>query len=243
MLIMTLPSPEEKERAVQAMFDAIAHRYDLNNTLLSFGLHRFWKGQAVQMSGAREGETVLDLCTGTGDLAVLLARQVGPSGRVVGLDLNERMLEFGRQKIARLGASNITLLAGNAESLQFCDRTFQAITVAFGIRNVADIKKALSEAHRVLKPGGRLVCLEFSTPTNPLLRKVYDLYSFYLIPWIGSLVSGDKTGTYRYLPASIRAFSDQETLAQIMIDAGFADVTYQNLTGGIVAIHVGIKLA
>jgi demethylmenaquinone methyltransferase/2-methoxy-6-polyprenyl-1,4-benzoquinol methylase len=239
--VSSLPSASEKEQAVQNMFTAIAHRYDLNNTLLSLGLHHTWKRQAVKMSGAAPGDTVLDLCTGTGDLAVLLARQVGSEGRVIGLDLNERMLAYGRRKIKKLGIANITLLTGNAESLQFCDRTFQAATVAFGIRNVTDIQTALREIYRVLKPDGRAVCLEFSRPTSKPLRKLYDLYSFTILPRIGRLVSHDQTGVYNYLPASIRAFPDQERFKALFAEAGFAPVTYRNLTGGIVAIHVGVK--
>lgn len=239
---MTLPTPEEKERAVQAMFDSIAPRYDLNNTMLSLGLHHRWKRAAVDRARVSPGETALDLCTGTGDLALRLAEKGGREGRVVAADLNVRMLAVGREKIRKAGlADRITCLVANAEALPFHERTFDVATVAFGIRNVTDIKKTFAEIYRVLQPGGRAVCLEFSRPTNGIVRRMYDLYSFYWLPWIGSLVSGDKTGTYRYLPASIRAFPNQETLAQLMINAGFADVTYRNLTGGIVAIHVGVK--
>lgn len=241
---MTLPSPEEKERAVQAMFSSIAPRYDLNNTMLSLGLHHRWKRAAVDRARVSPGETALDLCAGTGDLALRLARKVGAHGRVVAADLNNRMLAVGREKIRKAGLSGrITCLVANAEALPFDERTFHVATIAFGIRNVTDIKKTFAEIYRVLQPGGRAVCLEFSRPTNGIVRRMYDLYSFYWLPWIGSLVSGDKTGTYRYLPASIRAFPNQETLAQLMINAGFAGVTYRNLTGGIVAIHIGIKLA
>jgi len=224
------------------MFTAIAHRYDLNNSLLSLGLHHTWKRLAVRMSGAAEGDVALDLCTGTADLAVLLARRVGPKGHVIGLDLNERMLEYGRRKIERVCPNgNITLLLGNAESLQFCDGTFRIVTVAFGIRNVADIQAALHEMFRVLKPGGRAVCLEFSRPTNEPLRKLYDLYSFTILPRIGKVVSRDQTGVYDYLPASIRAFPDQERFKELFSEAGFSPVSYRNLTGGIVAIHIGVK--
>jgi demethylmenaquinone methyltransferase/2-methoxy-6-polyprenyl-1,4-benzoquinol methylase len=240
--VSSLPTAPQKERAVQKMFTAIAHRYDLNNTLLSLGLHHAWKREAVRISGAAEGDTVLDLCTGTGDLAVLLSRRVGPKGQVIGLDLNERMLAYGRRKIERLRPNgNITLLQGNAESIQFCDRTFHAVTVAFGIRNVADIRAALGEMFRVLKPGGRAVCLEFSRPTNAPLRKLYELYSFTILPRIGKFVSHDHTGVYDYLPASIRAFPDQERLKTLFSETGFSPVSYRNLTGGIVAIHVGVK--
>ena len=240
--VSPLPPASEKERAVQDMFTAIAHRYDLNNTLLSLGLHHSWKRLAVKISEAADGDAVLDLCTGTGDLAVLLARQVGLKGRVIGLDLNERMLEFGRRKIKRSGTTeNVILLLGNAESLQFCDRTFQAVTVAFGIRNVSDVRAALCEMFRVLKPGGRAVCLEFSRPTSRPLRKLYDFYSFTILPRIGRWVSRDRTGVYHYLPASIRAFPDQERFKELFEEVGFSPVTYRNLTGGIVAIHVGVK--
>lgn len=223
------------------MFTSIAHRYDLNNTLLSLGLHHSWKKLSVKTSGAAAGATVLDLCTGTGDLAVRLARRVGPSGRVIGLDLNERMLAFGRRKIEKLGLPNITLLSGNAEAIQFCDRTFQTVTVAFGLRNVTNLGAALREMHRVLKPGGRAVCLEFSRPVIAPLRSLYDFYSFTILPRIGKLVARDQTGVYDYLPASIRAFPDQERFKTMFLEAGFSPVTYRNLSGGIVAIHVGVK--
>lgn len=151
------------------------------------------------------------------------------------------MLAFGRRKIEKIGISNITLLTGNAESLPFCDRTFHAVTVAFGIRNMTDTKAALGEMFRVLKPGGRAVCLEFSRPVNGPLRKLYDYYSFTLLPRIGRLVARDQTGVYNYLPASIRAFPDQERFKELFLEAGFSPVTYRNLTGGIVAIHAGVK--
>lgn len=237
----SLPPESEKEQAVQNMFTAIAHRYDLNNTLLSLGLHHGWKRTAVQMAGASEGDTVLDLCTGTGDLAILLSRRVGKEGWVVGVDLNQRMLAYGRKKIRQLGLSNILLQGGNAEALPFADRSFQAATVAFGIRNVTHVPAALAEMFRVLAPGGRAVCLEFSRPTVGLLRKLYDFYSFTLLPKIGKIVSRDQTGVYRYLPASIRAFPDQERFKALFAEAGFSPVSYRNMTGGIVAIHVGIK--
>ena len=223
------------------MFTAIAHRYDLNNSLLSLGLHHAWKRMAVNLTDAAKGDSALDVCTGTGDLAVLLSRRVGPSGRVTGVDLNERMLSFGRRKIEKLGIGNIVLRSGNAEALPFPDRSFRAVTVAFGIRNVSDVPTALSELHRILAPGGRAVCLEFSRPMNAAVRRLYDLYSFRLLPWIGRIVAGDRTGVYDYLPASIRVFPDQERLKHLFEKAGFEQVTYRNLSGGIVAIHVGVK--
>ena len=222
------------------MFTSIAHRYDLNNTLLSLGLHHTWKRLAVEMSLTAPGDTALDLCTGTGDLALLQAERVGIHGRVIGVDLNDRMLVFGRRKIGQVGR-NITLIQGNAEALQFRDLTFNAVTVAFGMRNVADIRVALGEIYRVLRPDGRAVCLDFSRPTARWFRSLYNFYSFSLLPTIGRLVSRDQTGVYHYLPASIRAFPDQEGLRGLFTEAGFSSVTYRNLSGGIVAIHIGVK--
>lgn len=237
----TLPSSTEKERAVQSMFTSIAHRYDLNNTLLSMGLHHSWKRLAVDLARVNPGDCVLDLCTGTGDLALVLSDKVGSSGRVFGVDLNKRMLEVGRGKIGKIQKSNITLLSGNAENLQFGGEVFSALTVAFGIRNVTHVPGALQEMYRVLKPGGRAVCLEFSRPVFGPLRSLYNFYSFRLLPHIGRLVARDQTGVYDYLPASIRAFPDQESFRDLFLKAGFSEVTYRNLSGGIVAIHVALK--
>lgn len=224
------------------MFTSIASRYDLNNSLLSLGLHHQWKRTAVEAAGLREGHQVLDLCTGTADLALLIAKRVGPAGRVIGLDFNNAMLEVGRRKIAQAGfADRITLMLDNALSLPFQDRSFDAITVAFGVRNVADLGLAFREMRRVLKPGGRVVCLEFSRPTSGIFQRLYRIYSFWFLPYLGRIVSGDRTGVYHYLPASIIEFPDQQSLVQVMQTSGFEDVRYQNLTGGIVAIHVGVK--
>jgi demethylmenaquinone methyltransferase/2-methoxy-6-polyprenyl-1,4-benzoquinol methylase len=271
-------SPDEKENAVQGMFSSIAHRYDLNNSLLSLGWHHAWKRKAVQMAQIREGMTVLDLCTGTADIAILLAQQGqaihkaqklwlnGPTSglasggpgyggiggcpertphgppyiKVIALDLNEQMLKLGREKVVKQGLGpQVTCLRGNVERLQFKDRSFDVVTVAFGIRNLDHIPKAFAEIYRVLKLEGRMVCLEFSRPPSRLLQKVYDFYSFKILPYIGTVVSGDKTGVYQYLPASIRQFPDQEGLKEIIRAAGFRRVEYLNLTGGIVAIHIG----
>jgi demethylmenaquinone methyltransferase/2-methoxy-6-polyprenyl-1,4-benzoquinol methylase len=238
---MPLPNPEEKEKTVQAMFSSIARRYDLNNTLLSFGMHHRWKRIAVDWAGAEPGERVLDLCAGTADLAILLDQKVGERGRVVALDLNEPMLSVGRRKIADRCAENVSCVVANACSLPFPDSTFHAVTVAFGLRNVTDLKSTLDGILRVLRPGGRLVCLEFSTPVNPVLKGLYHLYSFYWIPWIATLISGDRTGTYRYLPASIRQFPDQESFRRMFFETGFREAAYRNLSGGIVAVHTGTK--
>ena len=237
-----LPATAEKERAVQRMFSAIARWYDLNNTVLSFGLHHRWKREAVARAQAREGQTVLDLCSGTCDLALLLGERVGPTGRVVACDLNAEMLAVGRSKVEKRGrADRITCVLGNAEALQFPDASFDALTVAFGIRNVTNIPKALAEMSRVLKPGARAVCLEFSRPTTAILRKVYDSYSFSVLPKIGTWIARDRTGVYQYLPDSIRHFPPQEEFARMWREAGFSRVEYSNYSGGIVAIHVGVK--
>ena len=224
------------------MFTSIAHSYDLNNSLLSFGLHHRWKRLAVDRAQIQPGETALDLCAGTGDLALLLGKKAGRHGMVAALDLNEPMLQIGRRKIreGRL-EEQAKCIVGNADTLPFSRNTFHGVTVAFGIRNVTEVKKTLDEIHRVLRPGGRLVCLEFSVPKNPWVRKFYDLYSFYWIPWLASILSGDKTGTYRYLPASIRAFHDPESLKSLLADCGFSGIVYENLSLGIVAVHTGLK--
>lgn len=224
------------------MFSAIARWYDLNNTVLSLGLHHAWKREAVAMTESQPGDTVLDLCAGTCDLAILQADRVGASGRVVATDLNAQMLEIGRQKVRKRGYDGrIACLLGNAEALQFGTDSFDALTVAFGLRNVTHLDRALAEMHRVLRPGGRAVCLEFSRPTNAAFRKAYDLYSFTLLPKIGTWIARDRTGVYEYLPDSIRHFPAQERFAAMWREAGFHGVRYVNHSGGIVAIHVGVK--
>ncbi len=226
------------------MFTSIAPRYDLNNSLLSFGLHHRWKRAAVAAAALEPGSRLLDLCAGTGDLAFLAARQLGGDGVTIASDLNDAMLAVGRARARRLGLDGrIHFLRGRAEQLQFADNSFDAVTVAFGIRNVADAAATFAEICRVLKPGGRLVCLEFSRPTTGWLRQLYDWYSFTLIPRIGTVVARDRTGVYRYLPESIREFPNQERLAAMIEAAGFLPVHYTNLSGGIVAIHLGIKPA
>lgn len=233
---------DEKEKIVQQMFTSIAESYDLNNSILSFGLHHYWKKIAAKKAQVREGESCLDICTGTADIAMLLAEKVGSRGRVVGLDLNYKMLSVGKKKLLKYGHDKkVWLVLGNAEFLTFPEKMFDAVTVGFGIRNVSNINRAFGEIHRVLKPGGRAVCLEFSRPTNTLLRWLYDLYSFGILPKIGRVVSRDDTGVYQYLPDSIRKFPDQDRLAEIMREVGFSPVKYINLSGGIVAAHVGIR--
>ena len=231
----------QKEEAVQRMFSSIARYYDLNNSLLSFGLHRQWKRQAVGFV-LLTSKRVLDVGAGTGDLALLVARRLAQDTRILAADLNHPMLGVGVNKMRRAGlADRIHCVQANAGEMCAPDGVFDAVTTGFCLRNVGDLAKTLREIHRVLRPGGRLVCLEFSRPVMPWLRHLYDWYSFSLLPWIGTKVSGDTTGVYQYLPASIRAFPDQEGLAQEMRKAGFGCVEYRNLTGGIVAIHVGLK--
>ncbi len=237
-----LPAPAEKEHTVQRMFSAIARWYDLNNTVLSLGLHHGWKREAVALTHAKPGDRVLDLCAGTCDLALLLGETVGSGGRVVACDLNAEMLEIGRRKVRKRGADDrITCVLGNAESLQFKDNEFDALTVAFGLRNVTHLDQALAEMYRVLRPGGRAVCLEFSQPTNAAFRKAYDFYSFTLLPTIGTWIARDRTGVYQYLPDSIRQFPAQEPFAAMWRQAGFHGVRHVNRSGGIVAMHVGVK--
>ncbi len=231
-----------REQAVQRMFTAIAARYDLNNSLLSFGFHHRWKAVAMREVPAHTHGRGLDLGTGTGDLALLLHQRMGEQGRTVAMDLNVAMLKVGAGKIARRGLSGrIACVRVNAEQIVFQDDTFDAVTAGFCIRNVGDRPRAFHEIHRVLKPGGRFVCLEFSRPVAAWLRRLYDWYSFRVLPNIGTWVAKDHTEVYHYLPESIRTFPDQEQLAAMLRDAGFARVAYRNLTGGIVAIHVAVK--
>jgi demethylmenaquinone methyltransferase/2-methoxy-6-polyprenyl-1,4-benzoquinol methylase len=231
-----------REEAVQRMFTAIARRYDLNNTLLSFGLHHRWKRITASLVPPVANGRALDIGAGTGDLALLIEPRLGPNGRVAAVDLNAAMLREGRRKIGRRGLSNrIACLQANGQWLGFRDNSFDAATAGFCIRNVGDLMKAFAEIRRVLKPDGRFICLEFSHPRRAWLRALYDWYSFRLLPWIGTVVARDKTGVYEYLPASIRTFPDQEGLKAMLLKAGFSQVDYRNLSGGIVAIHVAVK--
>ena len=231
----------EKERAVQRMFSSIARYYDLNNSLLSLGLHHSWKRQAIVFLSPNDCR-VLDVGAGTADLALLTASRLGEKARIVAADLNRPMLAIGVEKVRKASLSRqIVCVQANAERLCVPDSAFDAVTTGFCMRNVANLPQALSEIKRVLKPGGRLICLEFSRPVAWWLRRLYDWYSFTLLPWIGTKVSGDRTGVYQYLPASIRTFPDQEGLARLMREVGFTQVEYHNLSGGIVAIHVAVK--
>jgi len=231
----------EKERAVQRMFSSIARYYDLNNSLLSLGLHHSWKRHAVSFLDPNS-QLVLDVGAGTADLALLAASRFGEKARVVAADLNRPMLAIGVEKIRTAARQHqIVCVQANAERLCVPDASFDAVTTGFCMRNVGNLPQALREILRVLKPGGRLICLEFSRPVAGWLRGLYDWYSFTLLPWLGTKVSGDQTGVYEYLPASIRAFPDQEGLTRLMREVGFTRVEYRNLSGGIVAIHVAVK--
>ena len=231
----------EKASRVRGVFDSVASKYDVMNDLMSMGVHRLWKKQAIEMSGAREGQQILDLAGGTGDLSIQFARIVGPKGRVVLSDINASMLEQGRERLINEGVlGNVEYAQINAETIPFPDNTFDCVTISFGLRNVTDKDKALRSIHRVLKPGGRMLVLEFSKPTNETFRSVYDFYSFNILPKIGKVVADDEE-SYRYLSESIRMHPDQETLRGMMDEAGFSRTEYFNMTGGIVALHRGFK--
>ena len=232
-----------KAARVAQVFDSVASRYDLMNDLMSGGLHRLWKQTALTLAAARPGHQVLDLAGGTGDLAAALAGQVGARGRVVLADINAAMLAVGRDRLLDRGlAANLSWVQADAERLPFPDDCFDLVTIAFGLRNVTDKDRALAAMRRVLKPGGRVLVLEFSRPTNPLFAKLYDQYSFQVLPRLGRLVTGD-ADSYRYLAESIRMHPGQDKLRDMMATAGLDDCRYHNLTGGIVALHIGTKPA
>ena len=229
-------TPEEKTRRVGGVFDSVASRYDLMNDLMSGGLHRLWKRYAVTLSQVRAGARVLDLAGGTGDMARLFAQRVGPAGMVVHTDINASMLAAGRDRLLDSGLVLPTVRC-NAEALPFASRSFDCVSIAFGLRNVTDKDRALSEMRRVVRPGGSVLVLEFSRVAPPLAR-AYDWYSFNVLPRLGRVVAGDEA-SYRYLAESIRMHPDQETLRTMMERAGFERVEYHNLTAGVVALHLG----
>lgn len=231
----------DKQRRVGAVFDSVADKYDIMNDVMSLGIHRLWKRFAIELSGVRKGQRVLDLAGGTGDLAARLTRLTGPEGEVVLADINGAMLAHGRARLMDQGiAGNVRFVQANAECLPFPDQYFDCITIAFGLRNVTDKDAALRSMFRVLKPGGRLLVLEFSKPSVPGLAPIYDLYSFKLLPLMGKLIANDAE-SYKYLAESIRMHPDQESLRDMMQQAGFEDCGYHNLSGGIVALHRGFK--
>jgi demethylmenaquinone methyltransferase / 2-methoxy-6-polyprenyl-1,4-benzoquinol methylase len=231
----------DKQKRVGAVFSSVARRYDLMNDLMSFGVHRLWKRFAVDLAGVRPGERVLDVAGGTGDLAREFRRQAGPQGLVLLSDINADMLRQGRERLADRGVVDLPLVQLNAEKLPFAEGSFDCITIGFGLRNVTDKDAALASMARALKPGGRLLVLEFSKPLNAGLAKVYDEYSFRLLPMMGRLVAND-ADSYRYLAESIRMHPDQGTLKGMMERAGLARVQVYNLTGGVVAVHRGYRL-
>ncbi len=230
---------EDKANRVRAVFDSVASRYDVMNDLMSFGVHRLWKRFLLSQTGLRPGQKALDVAGGTGDITVGLSKQVGSSGLVVLSDINAEMLRHGRDRLLDQGiVGNVEFALANAERLPFADRSFDCVTIAFGLRNVTDKAAALASMYRVLKPGGQLMVLEFSKPIAPGLGPIYDSYSFSVLPKLGQMVAGD-ANSYRYLAESIRMFPDQLTLETMMRAAGFEGVRHHNLTGGIVALHRG----
>jgi len=230
---------DEKAKRVGAVFRSVASNYDLMNDLMSMGMHRYWKRFTLEMSGVREGQHVLDVASGSGDLAAAFGRRVGRTGRVVMTDINEAMLRVGRDKLLDRGVAPPLALC-DAEKLPFPDATFDLVSVAFGLRNMTHKDRALAEMARVTRPGGRVLVLEFSRPWKPL-GPAYDAYSFSILPLLGKYVARDEAA-YRYLAESIRMHPDQETLKAMMETAGLARVEYFNLTAGVVALHRGFRL-
>ncbi len=234
-------SHQEKKSLVQGHFDTVAARYDLTNNLLSFGLQRVWKRKAVAWLGLTRGERVLDACGGTADLGLLAARPVGPEGRIIIYDFNRAMLAVGRDKIEPAGmAATMSLVQGDVEQIALHDHTFEAALVGFGIRNLAAMEAGLQELYRVLKPGGRLLILEFSQPTNPWFRTLYDLYSFTVMPLVGKIMMGSWEA-YTYLPESIRLFASPDELRVRLERVGFSRVDYHRLSNGIAVMYLAWK--
>jgi demethylmenaquinone methyltransferase / 2-methoxy-6-polyprenyl-1,4-benzoquinol methylase len=232
---------EKKAERVADVFHSVAAKYDVMNDVMSAGIHRLWKRFTIEASAVRAGHKVLDIAGGTGDLSYQFAKLVGKDGQVILADINSSMLNVGRSRLIDRGvAGNIQFAQADAQHLPFPDNTFDCITIAFGLRNVTDKDLALRSMLRVLKPGGRLLVLEFSKPQHSMLEKIYDTYSFKILPMIGKLITDD-ADSYRYLAESIRMHPDQETLKTMMTAAGFVNTEFHNMTGGIVALHKGIK--
>lgn len=236
--------PEKaKLNLVRSHFNSVASRYDFMNTLLSFGIHILWRRTAVRMLGLEKGDRVLDVCGGTADLTLLMAGIVGGSGRVVLYDINRAMMDIGRAKVRRSSfSSRIRFVQGDAELIAIRDQAFDAATVAFGIRNLTHIEKGFSEMYRVLKPGGKLICLDLSKPTSPLFGLLYDFYSFRIMPLLGELLVGLRQA-YTYLPESVKMFPLPEALTEILRGCGFSRVTHKKLTNGIAVVHLAVKPA
>lgn len=232
---------EEKAGKVAEVFHSVAKKYDIMNDLMSLGVHRLWKRLTIESSGVRPGHKVLDIAGGTGDLTMQFSKRVGVQGQVILADINASMLNVGRDRLLDKGyGNNIEFVQANAECLPFPDNYFNCISIAFGLRNVTDKDKALASMARVLKPGGRLLVLEFSKPSNAMLSEFYDKYSFTALPLMGKLITND-ADSYKYLAESIRMHPDQETLKAMMEQAGLVNCRYHNMTGGVVALHSGIK--
>jgi len=232
---------EDKERKVRDVFHSVAKRYDVMNDLMSMGIHRLWKQFTIELSQVHAGQCVLDLAGGSGDLTRLLSQKVGPTGRIVLADINAAMLSVGRDRLMDQGLfHHINFVQANAECLPFVRHSFHCITMAFGLRNVTDKSAALRSIFDVCKPGGKLMVLEFSTPNLPGLKSVYDWYSFHVLPKIGRFIANDEA-SYQYLAESIRMHPPQDTLKEMIEEAGFEDCRYHNLSGGIVALHIAYK--
>ena len=235
-----VPRERKADRVLQH-FNSVAQHYDFMNTLLSFGIHHIWKREAVRMLNPAPGDNVLDVCGGTGDLAILAARQIGPRGSVTVYDINRAMILAGLHKVAHKKIENrMRYVQGNAESISFPDRYFEAAMVGFGIRNVTNMEKGFEEMFRVLKPGGKMMCLEFSKPTFQPFRRLYDFYSFYIMPFLGELLAGSRKA-YTHLPESIRMFPMPDELSALLKKIGFSRVSYKRLTNGIAVIHLAVK--
>ncbi|MEE9543661.1 MAG: bifunctional demethylmenaquinone methyltransferase/2-methoxy-6-polyprenyl-1,4-benzoquinol methylase UbiE [Thermodesulfobacteriota bacterium] len=233
---------DEKKGLVKEVFDSVAGRYDLMNDLMSLGTHRLWKRFVLSKTGLKPGQKAIDVAGGTADLAIGMARQVGETGKVTVFDINREMIKLGKEKCIDQGLlKSVVYTQGDAEAIPFADSSFHVATIGFGIRNVTRIDEALKEMARVVKPGGKVICLEFSQPRGEAFRKLYDLYSFKILPAIGEIVTNDRA-SYVYLAESIRKFPDQNEFKQMMETAGLFKVRYHNLSNGIAALHVGYKV-
>ncbi len=231
----------EKVSWVVRHFNTVADKYDFMNTLLSFGIHHLWKRSSINIMDLESGDKIIDVCGGTGDLSLRASRNVGASGRVVLFDMNRAMMEQGRPKVDTSPfPESILFVQGDAECISFKDNTFDAATVGFGVRNLTHLEAGLKEIYRILKPGGKFMCLEFSRPTMPVFRWLYDLYSFYIMPFLGQVIGGSRDA-YTYLPESIRLFPSPDKLVEMLERIGFTDVTFKRQTNGIAVIHVGTK--